>query len=698
MNRLASATSPYLLQHRDNPVDWWPWGEEAFEEARRRDVPVLLSVGYAACHWCHVMAHESFEDTATAADLNAGFVAIKVDREERPDVDATYLAATVALTGHGGWPMTAFLTPAGTVFHAGTYYPPQPRPGTPSFRQLLAAVSQAWRERRDEVIDAGARIAAALAAQHDADPGPAIGAVGPAAPVPPSEGDLAAAVRRAVADHDADHGGFGGAPKFPPSMVLLWLLRHAARAGTDDPGGSGAQALTVATTTLRAMAAGGLHDQVEGGFARYTVDAAWVVPHFEKMLYANALLARAYLHWWRLTGDPTGRRVAASTCDWMVRRMRTDSGGLASALDADTDGVEGLTYVWTPDQLVDTLGVDDGHWAARVLGVTERGTFEHGTSTLRLLVEIDAGADADAVRWHSVRARLAEARAARPQPLRDDKVVAAWNGLAIAALAEAGALLDRPDLLDAAREAADAVLRTHVLDGSLRRVSRDGAAGTPAAVLEDHGDLTEGLLTLAAVTGEARWSQAAGPLVRDMLTRFVGADSRWRDTPTDDVDPVLRAAAGDRPADPGDNAYPSGPAAAAGALLTWSGLTGDGAARAAAERTLDEVRRIAARQPRFAGWGLAVAEAMVDGPREVAVVGPPEDDRTRLLWRAALSGTAPGLVVAVGAPGDPSVPALLAGRPLVAGAPVAYPCRGQVCDLPTSDPGVVACFALTRQW
>ncbi len=684
-NRLAAATSPYLLQHRDNPVDWWEWGDEAFAEARSRDVPVLLSVGYAACHWCHVMARESFEDVGTAAAMNAHFVCVKVDREERPDVDAVYMRATTALTGHGGWPMTVFLTPDGRPFYAGTYFPPQPRQGLPSFTQLLTAVEQTWRERRGEVLDAGARIAQGLAAQV-----PAGGAT------PPDAGDLAHAVRLLESEHDAERGGFGGAPKFPPSMVLEWLLRHAARTGADD---TGAQALQMASDTLRHMAFSGMYDQLDGGFARYAVDAGWVVPHFEKMLYDNALLARVYLHWWRLTGDPLGRRIALETCDWMVRALGTPQGGLASALDADTavpgsaHGEEGLTYVWTPDQLAAALGPDDGRWVADLTGVSATGTFEHGSSTLQLLRDPAAHPDDDA-RWTSARERLAGARSGRSQPGRDDKVVTAWNGLAVAALAETGALLGRPDLLDAARGAAGLLLDTHRPGGRLRRVSRDGTVGAPAGVLEDHGDLAEGLLALYAVTGERRWSDAAGAVVGDILTRFVAADGSLCDTPLDDVDPVLRTASGgDQLTDPSDNAYPSGTSAAAGALLSWAALTGDALARESAERSLGPGRRLAAGAPRFAGWALAVAEALADGPREVAVVGPAADPRTAALWSKALRGTAPGLVVAVGGPGeDPAVP-LLRGRGLASGEPAAYPCRGQVCDLPTTDVQVLQRFA-----
>ncbi len=690
-NRLANATSPYLLQHAENPVDWWEWGEEAFAEARRRGVPVILSVGYAACHWCHVMARESFEDPATAELMNDGFVSVKVDREERPDVDAVYMEATVAMTGHGGWPMTVFLTPEGKVFHAGTYYPARPHPQQPSFTQLLTAVSEAWEQRRGEVEGAGDRIAEALSSRA---------ATAQSESAPPSAADLEQAVRRLLPDFDAARGGFGGAPKFPPSMVLDWLLRHAARVGHETPGGSDAQALDMASETLRHMALGGIYDQVEGGFARYSVDADWVVPHFEKMLYDNAQLARVYLHWWRLTGDPLGRRIAEETCDFMMRRLLTAEGGFASALDADTavegeaHGVEGLTYVWTPRQLTDLLGEEDGAWIAQACGVTASGTFEDGASTLRLLVDVDsADAEPETVRrWLSARDRLGIARRERAQPARDDKVVAAWNGLAIAALAEVGALLDRQDLVSAAARAADLLIGTHLVDGRVRRVSRDGRPGAPEGVLEDHADLVEGLLALYTVTGAPRWVGAAGEVVEAISRRFWSAERGFSDTPLDAVDPLLHNAAGARAADPSDNAYPSGTSAAASALLTWSALTGDSDARELADRALAEVRRVAAASPRFAGWGLAAAEAAVDGPREVAVVGPTGDPRTTALWREALQGTAPGLVVAVGGPHlEPAVP-LLEGRGLVDEVPAAYPCRGQVCDLPTVDVRALRAF------
>src|SRR3954454_18149468 len=662
-NRLAEATSPYLQQHRDNPVAWQEWGEEAFELDGRLDHPVLLSVGYAACHWCHVMAHESFEDPATADLMNERFVNVKVDREERPDVDAVFMAATQALTGHGGWPMTVFLTPQGRPFYAGTYFPPRPRPGMPSFPQLLVAIGQAWTEQREEIESSGGRIAAALAGRLPAGGGP------------PADDVLAEAVRTRAGEETPAYGGFGGAPKFPPSMNLEQLLRHAARRRlevTDPAGGvdvaafeagSGAVALGLAERTLHAMARSGMYDQLAGGFARYAVDAAWVVPHFEKMLYDNALLARVYLHWWRLTGEPTGRRIAQETCDWMVAALGTAEGGFASSLDADTPvrdaegrvhGVEGFTYVWTPAQLLDVVGAADLPWVQALLRVTPQGTFEHGSSTLQLDRDVWA-APGQAQRWERTRAALLAARARRPQPARDAKVVAAWNGLAIAALAEAGALLERPDLVEAAARAADLLVAVHLVPEPdraggpggarvrLRRVSRDGAVGTPAGVLEDYADVAEGLLALHAVTGEPAWLEVAGGLLDTVLAHFVDRSGGFYDTPDDATDPALIAVR--RPQDPTDNAYPSGWSAACGALLSYAALTGSERHRTAAEQGLAVAAASGDRVPRAFGWALAVAEAVVDGPREVAVVGPDGDERRAALHAVALAGVAPGLVV-----------------------------------------------------
>lgn len=673
-NRLADATSPYLLQHADNPVDWWPWGPEAFEEARRRGVPVLLSVGYAACHWCHVMAHESFEDERTAEYANEHFVAVKVDREERPDVDAVYMEAVQAATGQGGWPMTVFLTPDKDPFYFGTYFPPEPRHGMPGFRQVLEGVDAAWRERRDEVGEVAARIRADLAERA------AVYTVGSGVHQPPGEADLHQALAGLSRSFDAARGGFGGAPKFPPSMAVEFLLRHHARTGSEV-------ALEMAARTCEAMARGGIHDQLGGGFARYSVDAGWVVPHFEKMLYDNALLLRTYLHLWRATGDALARRVALGTADFLLRELRTPEGGFASALDADSldpatgKSVEGAYYAWTPGQLAEVLGAEDGAAAAELFAVTPEGTFEHGTSVLQLPAD-----PADPAAHERIRAGLLAARSRRPAPARDDKVVAAWNGLAIAALAEAGALLERPDLVTAAEAAADLLIEVHLLpDGRLLRTSRDGRGnGRNAGVLEDYADTAEGFLALFAVTGDSAWLDLAGVLLDTVLTHFADPASGALYDTADDAEELIR-----RPQDPTDNATPSGWTAAANALLTYAAYTGSETHRTAAGRALAIVGALASRAPRFIGWGLAAAEAWTDGPREVAVVGPAGDPATALLHRTALLATAPGAVVALGEPGPADVP-LLADRPLVGGAPAAYVCRHFTCDAPTTDAAVLA--------
>ncbi|GCD43378.1 thioredoxin domain-containing protein [Streptomyces paromomycinus] len=669
MNRLAGVTSPYLLQHADNPVDWWPWTPEAFEEARRRDVPVLLSVGYSACHWCHVMAHESFEDEAVAAVINEHFVAVKVDREERPDVDAVYMEAVQAATGQGGWPMTVFLTPEGEPFYFGTYFPPAPRHGMPSFPQVLQGVRSAWTDRRDEVGEVAGRIVADLSARSLS------ASLAEGEPTPPGPEDLATALLTLTRDFDAVHGGFGGAPKFPPSMALEFLLRHHARTRSEA-------ALQMVQATSEAMARGGIYDQLGGGFARYAVDETWTVPHFEKMLYDNALLCRTYAHLWRATGSDLARRVAVETAEFMVRELRTEQGGFASALDADSDDgsgrhVEGAYYVWTPGQLRDVLGEKDAEVAAHYFGVTEEGTFEEGASVLQLPDTDDL---VDAERIASIKERLRAAREARPRPGRDDKVVAAWNGLAIAALAETGAYFDRPDLVQAATDAADLLVRVHMdWQARLHRTSRDGVAGANTGVLEDYADVAEGFVALSSVTGEGVWVEFAGLFLDTVLVHFTAEDGTLYDT-ADDAEQLIR-----RPQDPTDNATPSGWTAAAGALLSYAALTGSAPHRDAAERALGVVKALSGRAPRFIGWGLAVAEAVLDGPREVAVVGPDGDPATRALHRAALLGTAPGAVVALGEPGSDEVP-LLKDRPLVDGRAAAYVCRHFTCERPTTDP------------
>lgn len=667
-NRLAHETSPYLLQHADNPVDWWPWSEAAFDEARRANKPVLLSVGYSSCHWCHVMAHESFEDDPTADYLNEHFVSIKVDREERPDVDAVYMEAVQAATGQGGWPMTVFLTPDAEPFYFGTYFPPAPRHGMPSFRQVLEGVRSAWADRRDEVAEVAGKITRDLS-QREIDYG------GTEAP---GKEELAQALLGLTREYDPQRGGFGGAPKFPPSMVVEFLLRHHARTGSEG-------ALEMAQDTCERMARGGIYDQLGGGFARYSVDREWVVPHFEKMLYDNALLCRVYAHLWRSTGSELARRVAVETADFMVRELRTTEGGFASALDADSDDgtgtgkhVEGAYYVWTPEQLVEVLGEADAELAAQYFGVTDDGTFEEGQSVLQLP---QSEGVFDAERIASVKSRLLAARSQRPAPGRDDKVVAAWNGLAIAALAETGAYFDRPDLVEAAVSAADLLVRLHLDEhAKLARTSKDGQVGANAGVLEDYADVAEGFLALASVTGEGVWLEFAGFLLDHVLAGFVDESGALYDTAAD-AERLIR-----RPQDPTDNATPSGWTAAAGALLSYAAQTGAEPHRSAAERALGVVKALGPRVPRFIGWGLAVAEAYLDGPREVAVVGPSlGDEAAKALHRTALLGTAPGAVVAFGVAESEELP-LLADRPLVGGEPAAYVCRNFTCDAPTTDP------------
>lgn len=653
-NTLGRATSPYLRQHADNPVHWQQWTPAALAQAAARDVPILLSVGYAACHWCHVMAHESFEDDEVAAAMNAGFVCVKVDREERPDIDAVYMNATVALNGHGGWPMTCFLTPDGRPFFCGTYYPKD------GFLQLLSAVSATWQQRRGEVEEASDRIAGELRKMASGL------ASGP--PVAPELCDHA--VASVLKDQDAVHGGFGGAPKFPPSALLEALLRHFERTGSPA-------ALEAVARTGHAMARGGIYDQLGGGFARYSVDNAWVVPHFEKMLYDNALLLRAYAHWARRTGDALARRVVAQTARFLLEDL-ADGAMFTSSLDADADGREGSTYVWTPAELNEVLGDDDGRWAAGIFGVTASGTFERGTSVLRLPADPD-----EPGRLERVRSALLAARLDRIQPERDDKVVSAWNGLAITALAEAAVALDEPEFGGAATRCAQALLDVHVVDGRLRRASLGGVVGESAAILEDHAMLATGLLALYQLTGEAVWLTAATDLLDTALAHFADPQrpGRWFDT-ADDAERLLL-----RPADPLDGATPSGASSITEALLTAAHLAdGDRADRylRAAGESLGAHSVLLDRAPRSAGHWLAVAEAAVRGPLQIAVACDPS--ASPLL--ADARRLAPGGSIVVGGEADSS--ALLAGRGRVAGADAAYVCRGRVCDLPVTTAAELA--------
>jgi hypothetical protein len=554
------------------------------------------------------------------------------------------------MTGHGGWPMTCVLDHDGNPWFAGTYFPDQPRHGQPGFTQVLQALSEAWRDKPDDVR----RVAGNLR-EH-------LNQTLPTGSAPIDAGALSRAVSLLASDFDAERGGFGGAPKFPPSMVLEFLLRHGSE-----------RALSMAAATLRAMARGGLHDQLGGGFARYSVDADWVVPHFEQMLYDNALLLRVYAEW----GTPEGVWAAEGIAEFLLGELGTAEGGFASALDADSEGEEGTYYVWTTAQLVEVLGADDGPWAVSLLSVTDAGTFEHGASTLQLREDPEDAAGLE--RWFAVQRRLREARDLRERPARDDKVVAAWNGLAISGLCRAGTLIGVPVYVDAAVDAGELLWRVHVVDGRLRRVSKDGVVGTPAGVLEDHGCVAAGFLDLVQATGDAVWLERALVLLELALEHFTADDGGFFDT-ADDAEALVA-----RPRDPGDNASPSGLSAMVHALVTAHALTGEGRYRDAAEAALATVSTLAERAPRFAGWSLAAAETMQDGPLEVAVVGPPGPDRDALAL-AARQHLGTVVVVADGpaSNGQSDIP-LLTGRVPVDGQAAAYVCRGFVCERPVTE-------------
>jgi uncharacterized protein len=619
MNRLAEETSPYLLQHADNPVDWYAWGDEALTRARDEDKPILLSIGYSACHWCHVMEHESFEDETTAALMNEHFVSVKVDREERPDLDSVYMDAVVSLTGHGGWPMTVFLTPAGEPFFGGTYFPPEPRHGLPSFKQLLTAVADAWRDRRAEIERDAGSITEEL--RRAAEP----------SREPLTSSLLADAVRGLRRAFDPEWGGFGNAPKFPPASVLEFLLRRDER--------------ELVTKTLDGMALGGMYDLVGGGFHRYSVDRQWLIPHFEKMLYDNALLVPAYLHAWVVTGNERYREVVEQTAEYMLRELRLPEGGFASAQDADTDGVEGLTYTWTPEDGIppDLLQ-----------------PFEHGRFVLR--GELD----------DELRARLLAERAQRPQPLRDDKVVASWNGLAIAALAEAGRRLERDDLVEAARACAEFVLGSLSDEGRLLRTWRAGR-GRHAGVLDDYADVANGLYELHVATGELRWLEESRRLAL-LAVQLFGDDERGGF--------FLTASDGEslvnRKKDFDDHPTPSGNSMLAFVLLRLARIWGD----AELERRAVGVFRFVAAQlahaPSAFGHALCALDLHFSPPREFAVIGPPDAE----VARQTLAPFEPNAVVAFGPSDD--VP-LLQGKDRVDGRPAVYVCENFACQSPITE-------------
>jgi uncharacterized protein YyaL (SSP411 family) len=634
VNRLAGATSPYLLQHAANPVDWHEWGDEAFELARAGDKPLLVSVGYSSCHWCHVMAHESFESQATAAVMNELFVNVKVDREERPDVDAMTMEATVGMTGSGGWPTTVFLTPEGKPFYAGTYFPPESRHGMPGFRDVLEAVARAWRERRGELEGQATRIDDAIRGVAGA----------PVSTEPLTSSLLTDAVRGIARTFDPAFGGFGGAPKFPASSTIELLLRRG-----DD------ESLAMATATLDAMAAGGMYDVVGGGFHRYSVDDRWTCPHFEKMLYDNALLASAYLHAWVVTGRERYREVVGETLDYVVRELALPDGGLASAQDADTDGIEGLTYSWTPEE-ADEVGL------AREL----LEPFEHGRYVVR--GELDPG----------LRARVLAERSRRPQPFRDDKALASWNGLALAALAEAGYRLDRGDWLGAARGVGEHLLGPlSDADGRLFRSGRDGRV-SGLGYLDDYANAAHGLLQLHVATGELRWLLEARRLALTAVELFGDEDRGGFFLSPADGDPRVP-----RVKELQDSPTPSGNSMLAHVLLRLARIWGDDELEQTAVGVFRLVEPALGRAPGFFAWALCGIDLWLSPPREIAVVG----DVRAPVARAALAPFQPSAVVAVGLSED--VP-LLAGKTLVDGRTAVYVCERFACRAPVTRPEEVA--------
>jgi len=658
-NRLVNETSPYLLQHADNLVDWYPWGEEALQKAKTEDKPIFLSIGYSACHWCHVMAHESFEDKQTAAILNEHFVSIKVDREERPDLDAIYMSAVQAMTGSGGWPMTVILTPEGEPFYGGTYFPPTPRYGMPAFTDVLLAVADAWQNRRQEIVGGAKRMAAALGRQ---------GVVREEVVREDVKREtLESAFRNLWQGFDRVHGGWGGAPKFPQPMALEFLLRY--HHATDDP-----QALGMVTQTLEAMARGGMYDQLGGGFHRYSVDARWLTPHFEKMLYDNAQLSRVYLHAWQVTGEPFFRTVAEETLDYVTREMTDAAGGFYSTQDADSEGEEGKFFLWTPDELRDLLG-EEAEVFVKAYGVTSGGNFE-GKNILDF-----AGGLNQRPALAEARRRLFEAREQRVRPARDDKILTSWNGLMLAAFAEVARALDRQDYRQVAERNADFLLRgLQREDGRLFHSWKDGQARFNG-YLEDYGYLIEGLLELYQATFEPRWYQAAWELAETMIAHFRAPDGGFFDT-SDDHEALIT-----RPRDLQDNATPSGSAMATTVLLKLAGLANEPRYLELAHRGLMQMQARIAQYPQsFGQWLIALSYALSQ-PREVAIIGEPEAPDTLTLLGICRDGYRPHQVVAVGAPGSrASAIPLLQDRGQIDGQATAYVCVNFACQAPVTAP------------
>ena len=669
-NRLIDETSPYLLQHAHNPVEWYPWGDEALARAQEEDKPILLSIGYSACHWCHVMERESFENDDIAALMNEHFINIKVDREERPDLDAVYMEAVHALTGSGGWPMTVFLTPDGRPFYGGTYFPPEDRGNMPGFPRLVEAISDAYRTRRGEVLQSINQL---------------MGHLGQSARMPrsldPLINDTMHRAYQALAPaFDHELGGFGNAPKFPQPMIYEFLLRYHRM--SNNP-----RALEMAEATLQAMARGGMYDQVGGGFHRYSTDRRWLVPHFEKMLYDNALLARLYLHAFQATGDPAYRRVATEILDYVVREMTDSAGGFYSSQDADSEGEEGKFFVWTLEELAEVLGPEEGELVAAYFGASQVGNFE-GSNILYLPHDADefataAGLSSDQLEGvvQSVREKLLEARETRVHPARDDKVLAGWNGLMLQAFAEAAAVLDRDDYRRVAIDNATFILREMRPDGRLLRSYKDGQARV-LGYLEDYAFVADGLLYVYELTFDRQWINEARALADDMIDLFWDEDLGFFYETGKDAEQLVV-----RPRELFDNAIPCGGSMAAHLLQRLSIFTGEQSYGQKAATTLRGVQNIVAEHPMGMGNWLAAIDFYVTPVKEVVVIGPQADSATRGLLETVHAGYLPNKVVAGGdgTEADPSIP-LLEGRGLIDGRPAAYVCQNYTCQLPVTAP------------
>ena len=669
-NRLGDETSPYLLQHKDNPVDWYPWGPEAMAAAALLDKPILLSVGYSACHWCHVMERESFEDPQIASLMNELFVNIKVDREERPDVDSVYMAAVQAMTGHGGWPMTVFLTPEGRPFYGGTYYPPEDRGGLPSFPRVLHSVAQAYRTRRGDLLGNSSRVIGYIQAQS-----------APRESAGPLDHELLDhGFVGMIHDADRANGGFGIQPKFPQPMVYEFLLRYWKATNSAD-------GLGIVKTTLEKLARGGIFDQIGGGFHRYSTDSVWLVPHFEKMLYDNALLAVLYLHGWQSTGEPLFREVVEKTLEYVLKEMTHPDGGFYSAQDADSEGEEGKFFVWLPQEIVDALGPELGRVAMEYWGVSREGNWE-GKNILNVgrpdeEVAASLGLTVDELhkRLREAADRLYRVRSKRVHPGMDDKVLTGWNGLMMKAFAECGAHLDRPDWIAAAEKNADFLLNNLVVDGRLLRTWRDGSAKIPG-YLEDHAFLVDGLISLYEATFDQRWLDAArkfGDRIPELF--WDEGDKALYDTGSDHDRLIVR------PRDLFDNAVPCGNSAAAMALLRLGLHTGEAKYEEVATAALGSVSDFLQRVPSGVAWWLCALDFHLAKVQEVVVMGAPDDADTAMLLDTARSGFSPNRIYAgaAGPSDDDTRFPLLAGKTMMDGKATAYLCENYVCLTPTTD-------------